>query len=503
VVQSDTAREQFEKILKSEAPSIVCPEIASWDTPEAICDQKFGAAWFDNAKNAVNSFVERFEQRRVTELSDRIDSTGQQIARIRRGEIRKLVDNWVWSGPRGWAKARSCVNLLCDEAAHRATVIQKRISQTTLPPKPDFDRIQQSVADLRGETERRPRAGRAWSVGLLLFLIAVLFGYAAISLLKYPLAFLNAPVWSVTAVQPPLSAVLAAVVVLVLIAFTLRAMITRRHKELLEVKDSLERCFEKHLTGSEDSLLAYYLARLELKRDLWLLRLVRAEKRQLRDELARLEDIQRALDTLWRRLHAEKRGHALLSDTPSEPREERGGPSDLLLREIADPPLLDAVYCEAISDENELSKEFIKKLSGRCIEWRQAVPMASLPQIGKFLDEAVVLPNPALLLSCDGVVKESVLKAFGTVLIELATRLSWPLGLTEAAVDSHKTWVISAPVAAAEIVDEALSTLRNTHDAQAIGANWTKREALRDDGSIYLAVYVTHLPSAALQMVVS
>ncbi len=501
MARSEAAADRFETVLREEIPGIDCPPVALPDTPEEISRRKYGDAWLDGARRAIDSATSRLDHRVMNELADKMDGTGQQLDEARRERIRRQVDDWVWQGPRGWAEARAALCLLRDEAARRAADYRSRASGSPLPSRPDISRVEAALSDLRAETERRPRPRRFLLMGAWTFLIALLFGTAAITLLRYPLGFIGLPSPVTAAVLPPMGALLAGLAALIAVPVGLYSMMKQRHKELSEVRDDLARRVEHHLIGPSDSVLAHYLARLQLKRHLWLLRLARSERRRLEAEIARLDTLQRGLDTLWRTLQARKRQLTRNLEAPA-PNDREAPERDTVLREVADPALLEAVYREVAPEAGQLAVRFLEALAGDP-SWREELPQIAMDRIRAFLDRTLSIPRPAELLTGDGVANRRAREVLGQVLEELSTRLCPAAGLTEASVSGHTFWVISAPAAAAPIVDEALAALRSRHDAEALGTDWIRLDAPRDDGGIYLAVYVTFLTRFALTVCAS
>lgn len=499
--QSDAAFEQVEKIVLEEAPRFPCPEIDVDDSPEEVRERKFGDDWYRSVGGAIDKLIERLERRRMQELASKIDAGGLSIARQRRQRIRDTVDSWVWRRPRGWAAARNVLALLRDEAANTELETKRRIASISLPVMPTPEQLHRPVIALRDETERRPRPFRLWMAGVLLSALSIFFGYKLLSLLEFPLEALDSPSWLVDAVTPPYGALLAAVIAIPIIAFSLYRMRKKRHEELVEVRDELERSIEKLVTGRSGSVLAYYLARLELARELWVLRLAGIDRRFFEEELQRLDEVQRALDTLWDQYRASQRrlGVRYLDDASSvEDLSQIRPRGDLILREAADGELLDTTYQVVARDEEDLPTLFFEQLREGRPQWRLELPMAERQRIEEFLAETLELPGPGELLGSGGVANETAQKAIAKVFQDLLTRLTPSLGLTEASIDASTSWVIWAPKPVDELVDNSLQQLRETLDFGAFGSNWLRLTSPRDDGRVYLAVLVTQLPTSAI-----
>lgn len=500
--KSDAAFEQVEKIVLEEAPTFPCPEIDARDTPEAIRDRKFGDDWYRNVGGSIDQLIDRLERRRMQELSAKIDASGLKIARRRRQSIREVVNGWVWEKPQGWSAARSTLSLLRDEAAAAEAEASRRVNSRALPVLPTPEQLHKPVIAVRHEAERRPRSFRLWLTGLLLVVPAILFGYQLLALLRYPLQAWDAPTWLINAVSPPWGLIPTSVVALVVIGLALRSVVLRHHREIGEVRDELKRSIQRLINGREGSVLAYYLARLELARELWVLRLAALERRQLENELDRLDEVQRALDTRWDQLRAAQRqlGVRYLDEVSTEEDLSQIAPrGDLILRDAADGTLLDATYLRAAQDEDELVASFFTTLSSPRPEWRLELPMADSERVRSFLDGVLELPGPGeLLVSHDAVAATTARDAVKHVLTELSTRLSPSLGLTEEALRGNSSMVITAPAAATSVVDDALEALRSELDLDAFGSEWLRLTSPRDDGRVYLSALVTHLPWTAI-----
>jgi hypothetical protein len=503
--QSDAAFAQVEKLVLEEAPALPCPEIEPDDTPEDVRDRKFGDDWYRSVGGAIDDLIARLERRRMSELSAKIGSSGLGLARRRRQQVREAVDGWVWERPQGWAAARSALALLRDEAETAEAEAAHRIADLALPPMPTPEQLHRPVIALRGESERRPRPAHLWLTGAALAVPATLFGYQLLSLFRYPLRALEAPAWLIDAVSPPWGLIPAAVIAIATIAILLVTLVRRRHRELCEVRDDLQRSVEQLVTGREGSVLAYYLARLELARELWVLRLARIDRRLFADEVERLDEVQRALDTLWDQLRASQRGLGVrfLDDASTEEDLSQVAPAgDLILREAADGDLLRSTYAATASDEEELAAEFFRRLARARPEWRRELPMAEKARIDEFLDDALDLPGPGeLLAGSDKVASAAALAAVERVLEDLSTRLSPSLGLNEEAIQGNAIWVIAAPGAAGPVIDGAFAALRARLAIDALGSEWIRLTSPRDDGRVYLAALVTNLPRAAIRSV--
>jgi hypothetical protein len=359
------------------------------------------------------------------------------------------------------------------------------------------------VLALRGETERRPRPAHLWVTGAALAVPATLFGYQLLSLLRYPLRALEAPPWLIDAVSPPWGLIPAAVVAITAIAVALSTMVKRRHRELCEVRDDLARSVDDLVTGRTGSVLAYYLARLELARELWVLRLARLERRLFQEELDRLDEVQRALDTLWDQLRASQRGLGVrfVDDASAEEDLSQIAPGgDLILREAADGELLASTYGEVAGDEEELAAEFFRRLAKARPEWRRELPMAERARIDGFLDDVLEVPGPGELLAGAGAqTSTAALRAVEQVFEDLSTRLTHSLGLDDGAVQDNSSLIITAPGAAGPVIDGAFASLRERLEVEALGSNWIRLTSPRDDGRVYLAALVTNLPRAAIR----
>lgn len=500
--QSDAAFDQVEKIVLEEAPTFPCPEIDRDDSPEDIRERKFGDDWYRTVGGAIDQLIERLERRRMHELSGKIDAQGLSLSRRRRQVVRETVDDWVWSAPRGWSDARSTLALLRDEMGRAEEEASQRIEQISLPPMPTPEQLHTPVLALRDETERRPRPFRLWLLGTLLVLAAVFFGYPLLSLLVYLLLAINAPLWLIEAFRPPQVMAIAAVIAIPAVVLSLRSMVRRRHQELVEVRDELKRSIERLVSGRSGSVLSYYLARLELARELWILRLARSERRLFEEELARLDEVQRALDTLWDRYRAAQRqlGVRYLDDTSTvEDLSSIVSKGDLILREAADGELLASTYAVAARDEEDLAREFFDELAAERPQWRRELPMADQRRVGAFLEKQLEVPSPGELLSgAQGIGNDTAQQAVEKVLLDLSTRLAPSLGLTEGAIQSNSSMIIWAPEAAGPVVDKALGEIRGRLDLEALGSDWLRLTSPRDDGRVYLAALVTHLPRAAI-----
>jgi hypothetical protein len=500
--QSDAAFKQVERLVLDEAPSLPCPDIEASDSPEDIRDRKFGDDWYRSVGGAIDDLIGRLELRRMSELSKKIVTSGLTIARRRRQEVRETVDDWVWARPQGWAAARSALGLLRDEAAAAEQDAGRRIRDISLPPMPTPDRLHRPVLALRGESERRPRPVQLWLTGLVLAVPAILFGYQLLALLRYPLRALEAPAWLITTVSPPWGLIPAAVVAVAAIAISLVLMVRRRHRELCEVRDDLKRGVEDLVTGRDGSVLDYYLARLELARELWVLRLARSDRRLFASEIARLDEVQRALDTLWDQLRASQRrlGVRYVDDASTiEDLAQIAPRGDLILREAADGELLRSTYAAVAANDGALAAEFYRRLSKERPAWRRELPMADRARIDGFLDDTLDLPGPGELLTGSGETPGAALAAVEQVLEDLVTRLSPSLGLTEEKIRGSSFLAITAPEPAWRVVDDALASLRARHAIDALGAGLLRLPSLRDDGRVYLAALATHLPRTAIR----
>jgi len=501
--QSDAAFEQVEAIVEEEAADLPCPPIELGDSPEQVRELKFGDDWHDTVCRSIDDLVERMERRRMPELVEQIDGNGLTLYRGRRDRLEEQVDEWVWSEPRGWGAALSALRILRDEAESAESEARARVARTSLPERPSVDRLRRAVSALRGEAARRPRPFRMWLGGLLLAIPATLFGYALFAFAAWLLAGLGASPTLVALAAPPWGLALSAALAVPFVVVALQQVIRDRHSELCEVRDELRRAMEGLIRGRQSSIVAAYVARLELARDLWVLRLARGERRRLESEIQRLEAVQRALDTLREQLRAAQRGLGVRypGEGPEDDLRQVAPAGDLILREAVSGELLSAAYATAAPEEPALGPSFFEGLQGERPRWRGEVPMADLERIEGFLSGALHMPSAAELLGrgsedddpAGGTAREAV----EGVLSDLAARLSPALEVHEAAVGSRTSWVVCAPDAAAGVIDAALESLRAS-EGSAFAADWLRLTSPRDDGQVYLATLVTHLPVAAI-----
>ncbi len=496
--RSDVAFDQVEALLIEQIPRWECPELDPGDTPEEVRERKFGDDWYRRVGGAIDGLIANFEAKQMHQLAKRVDIGGLKVARGRRDIVRREVDRLVWEEPRGWAAARAAISSLLGEMKAKEAEVEERIGATTLPERPTPERLQKPVITLRQETERRPRPYRMVLLGFLLGLPAVLFGAQILNVLGPLMILLGAP-WPLALLfRPPLTYVLALAIAAPTLFFVLRGIARDRHRELEEVRDDLKRAIEHLMTGREGSVLAYYLARLELAKDLWELRIARAERRLMQEELRRLDQIPRALDTLRDQLRASQRalGVRYLDDGEREDLSSVAPGGDLILRDAASGDLLRAVYDTVAVDEDHLAEAFFASLQRERPPWRGELPLADRDRIDALLDEQLDLPDAAELLArgardedrAGGAARQGVER----VLIELSTRLAPALGLTAAGEARSTTKHVFAPAAAHELVERAREEVKEAQ-GEGLGSDWELLDSPRDDGRVYLVVMVTHL----------
>ncbi len=175
--EQSTSAERIDESLRRLAAELSgrCSDVGRQDSPERITNDKYSWPWFEDIAKTFTDRCRDLEERMLPPAAEEIDRAGQALAHAHFDEITRRVDNWVWSGPVGWHRARQHLQELRVQVRRELSGIR---SEADLPDPPDPAEVRNAVLEVRHLGERWPRAWRLWtSAALVTFILVALFQF--------------------------------------------------------------------------------------------------------------------------------------------------------------------------------------------------------------------------------------------------------------------------------------------------------------------------------------
>ncbi|MBI2892494.1 MAG: hypothetical protein HYY06_03015 [Deltaproteobacteria bacterium] len=505
----------LERMVRDARPRTECPELEPHATPEAIRDSLYGWDWYARQESEIRRFSEELEHFRMPALVAEVDSQGTKLARELPAALAKAVDGWVWSGPRGWADARDCLEDLRLRTEKAEGELASEIRREVLPDFPSFESFEERFRALRAGSERRPRPARLWFFGALFTLAAtailhplpkwiwvrLLSGRAPLltRMLVDPMAVELGPVGHAFLDRPWVLAWLA-LVTGSLVAWRLRNLARDRHAELGAMRDEMGYRLRDLVEGDRGSVLAYYLSRLRFSYRLWEMRILRRYLDAIRGEIERLETVRLALDQMdlayreeERRLSPEPAGVSVRAAGPAPTRAQD---ANVLYRTVAGGPLFEAIHRADAQPADALAGAFFAELADpEPPPWRDAAPFADPLRIDAFV-RSLLGPRERRALRPSS--PQPVRDALSSFLADVGEKLAPGLEVYREQITLEPRRLLLVPSGAEPVVDECIAAVRRT-GADAFGSGLLVSGCSLPSECVHLVVLEPGIPLRAIR----
>lgn len=498
----------LERIVREASPRPEIPSFGLESTPETIRDVLFGWDWYARQETDIRRFSDELESFQMPALVAEVDEQGTRLSRELPEALKKAVDAWVWSGPRGWAEAREVLADLRARTEKVGKEIAAEIREEELPEFPSFEAFEAKFRALRAETEHRPRPARLWFIGALATLAATAFLHPVPKWIWVRFLSGDAPLLSRFWTDPmdvELSPVLHYlldrpwVVVWLLLgigglfAWRLRKMYLERHEALCAVRDEMAYRLRDVVSGERGSVLEYYLARLRFSYRLWQSRLLQRMLDVQDAEIERLDTVRLSLDQMQLAAREEERRLA-----PDSSIDGVDGEPDVLYRTVRAKSLFERSWERVAETPDALAHAFFAHLlEGGTSEWRDAPPFADPDRVDAFVRARIASREVAPPLSDSA--PEAVRDALRALLADVCEKLTPALETHRERVGLESRRLLLVPAATRGLVAACVEAIR-AKGADAFGSGLEVLEVAGATDRVHLVVLETGIPLKALKV---
>jgi hypothetical protein len=499
----------LERIVREAQPRPDIPSFGLETTPETIRDVLFGWDWYARQESEIRRFSDELESFQMPALVAEVDEQGTRLARELPEALRKAVDGWVWSGPRGWAEARECLADLRARTAKVGKEIAAEIREEELPEFPSFSAFEERFCALRAETEHRPRPARLWFIGALATLGATALLHPVPKWVWVRFLSGDAPLLSRFWTDPmevelptALSVLLdrpwvigwLLLVIGAAMGWRLRRMFLDRHEALSTIRDEMAYRLRDVVSGERGSVLEYYLARLRFSYRLWQSRLLQRMLDAQDAEIERLDTVRLSLDQMQLAAREEERRLAPESDDPT-------ADSDVLYRTVRTATLFQSSWARVAETPEALTHAFfahlLHLLDRGTTDWRDAPPFADPERIDAFVRSRLAAREAPAPLS--DAAPEPVRAALQSLLSDVGEKLAPALETHRERIGLETRRVLLVPPGTRGLVGACVDAIR-ARGADAFAAGLEVMEGATASDRVHLVVLEPGIPLRALKV---
>jgi hypothetical protein len=421
-----------------------CEPVEMTDSPERITNDKYSWPWYEGLAHTVKQTCREIEEQDLPRAGEEVDRRGLRLAHSRFAALRDRTDRWVWAEPQGWHRARQHLQELDRQAEKEA---RRAELQPDLPELPDTGPLKSALLHVRDLARSWPRRWRLWATcALAVFLLTVVFHFFPKWLyvrfiyendVTAPVASgqvtgqvagqvtgqvtdprYEPPSWAANPMsfELPPSRTAARLVVdrpyvflwlFLLFGALVGGYARHYHRKRKEEMDRaiwlLKNRMDDLVVGPGSSALQYFSKRVKFSRDLWIRKLLNRTIDQSREEIDRLNVIDRTLNQLAHHYREAQKRIGVRYVGPEEDEEDlsqiKGKLDDPLYRKLVSDETLTTLYDETVEDEaKRLEEHFQKeknrskpKVNGRSErqEWRENAPFADRGRLDGFIGSII------------------------------------------------------------------------------------------------------------------
>jgi len=496
----------LERIVREAQPRPDIPSFGLEATPETIRDVLFGWDWYARQETDIRRFSDELESFQMPALVAEVDEQGTRLSRELPEALRKAVDGWVWSGPRGWAEARECLADLRARTEKVGKEIAAEIREEELPEFPSFEAFEAKFRALRAETEHRPRPARLWFIGTLVTLAATAILHPVPKWVWVRFLSGDAPLLSRFWTDPMEVELRGALPYLLdrpwvigwlllaiggLVGWRLRKMYLERHEALTSIRDEMAYRLRDVVSGERGSVMEYYLARLRFSYRLWQSRLLQRMLDAQDAEIERLDTVRLSLDQMQLAAREEERRLAPESDGDD-------AEAEVLYRTVRSPSLFERSWERVAESSDALAHAFFSHLlEVGTSDWRDAPPFADPERIDAFVRARIAAREAPAPLSDDA--PDAVREALQSLLSDVGEKLSPALETHRERIGLETRRVLLVPPGTRGLVGTCIDTIK-AKGADAFGTGLELMEGAAASDRVHLVVLEPGIPLRALKV---
>ncbi len=427
--------DMIEKRLRDLSDNLknLCEPVEPSDSPERILNSKYSWPWFEELAGRYKRVCKELEMRDLPRAGDEVDRRGLALGGERMNELKRQVDEWVWSEPAGWNRAKQHLQELRVELQRESANFEL---EPNLPNLPDTEPVRRAVMEVRNTARTWPRRWRVvFSAFFAAFLLTAVFhfmpkwlyvrfayqndvyipagevGDDAAQVSSIPDPRYDPPGWlenpmlfelppHQTAARLVLNRPYVFIWLYLLFLFFMwlyfRRYLKKRREEMERSIRFLKNRIEELVIGMSNSVRDYFGKRVKFSRDLWIHRLMQRIEDQAGEEIDRLNVVDTALRQLVHKYReAQKRLGVRYTGRNDEVEDLSGvrtALGDAVYRRLLDADTLVEIYQDTVGEEVNRLKDFYDELNvggpGRDAgypEWRDNPPFVDEDVLEGFL----------------------------------------------------------------------------------------------------------------------